>query len=174
MFCTRASHPHTDPKGTALFYACPLPVARPINGLSAWRSGPDCSMPLTCYAQGKLMPLMVCPEPINHPVPSPMSAPLSSFTFTCCALRLQETDCKMLSARLTHALGGRLVMRAADNRNTPNGMQVHAWARVQLQYEAFRDLRTAELLFHPTVFCSAYRLSTRTKCALPLHPVGSL
>lgn len=40
IFCTHASRPHTNPRGAALFYACPLPVARPINGLSVGRSGP--------------------------------------------------------------------------------------------------------------------------------------
>lgn len=40
IFCTHASCPQTNPKGAALFYACPLPVAKPINGRSVRGSGP--------------------------------------------------------------------------------------------------------------------------------------
>lgn len=40
IFCTHASCPQTNPRGAALFYACPLPVAKPINGRSVRGSGP--------------------------------------------------------------------------------------------------------------------------------------
>lgn len=99
IFCTHASHPHINPWGSALFYACPLPITRPINGLSVGRFGPRL-LHATRMGCASWMPLMVCPKShllwmINPPHPfRPHLLPSLIHSYTLYTLWLQETDCK--------------------------------------------------------------------------------
>lgn len=137
IFCTHASRPHTNPRGAALFYACPLPVARPINGLSAGRSGPGLLLLLLTLrwdVQGSWMPLMVCPEPswlwlINPLQPlSPMPAPfLNILSHTALSLTsgswLKNSDC------MGHVLSDCLVLRQQISPINPLWLTLSLWKR---------------------------------------------